>query len=123
MTDRNQPLVLPLLESWKREAEELHRVQKLLSDVTGSCPDSLLNAATWGMFSGYTKALAAMIDDTDGWLEWFAWECDFGNSAKEMQFSDGEKLFVVGIEDLLDAIWRNPDGTRHYRQNDEPSHR
>lgn len=111
---RTTALFCPLVEAWKRHGEELHRVQKLLSDVTGSCPDSLLNATTWGMFAGYTKALSSMMGDEDGWLEWFAWECDFGKNAKEMQFSDGEKLMVVGVEDLLDAIMSHPDGTRNH---------
>jgi len=115
--NRWSELVLPLLESWKREAEELSRVLKLFDAVTHSSPECPLKNAAWGVFAGYTEVLAAMIGDNDGWLEWFAWECDFGNAAKEVQFSDGEKLLVVGVEDLLDAIWSNPDGTRYFWKN------
>ena len=66
----------------------------------------------WGMFDAYTKTLAEIIGDKDGWLEWFAWECDFGKAAKEMHFSDGEILLVVGVSDLLAAIQTDDDGRR-----------
>jgi hypothetical protein len=68
------------------------------------------------MFGEYTRTLAAQLsDDTEdarGWLEWFAWECDFGRKPMEMVFADGETLMVVGASDLLAAIRTDENGCR-----------
>ena len=79
-------------------------------------PENEIRSAIWDMFGEYTQTLAAQLsDDTDdarGWLEWFAWECDFGRKPMEMVFADGETLMVVGASDLLAAIRTDENGCR-----------
>jgi len=79
-------------------------------------PENEIHSSIWGMFGEYTRTLAAQLsddaEDARGWLEWFAWECDFGRKPMEMVFANGEKLLVVGASDLLAAIRTDDHGNR-----------
>lgn len=106
---------LNLVEQWQATAKEMSKQFDALSNVLGGDPGSPLQTAVWGMFSEYTKALAALVGDEEEWLEWYAWECDFGAKPQKMHFSDGETLLVAGPSDLLAAIQANDDGTRKWQ--------
>ena len=101
-----------LVSRWVDTARRVEDQFGLLDQALPSHPESPFKAAMWGMFDAYTQTLAEILGDKDGWLEWFAWECDFGKSPKEMQFSDGETLLVVGVSDLLASIRTDDDGRR-----------
>jgi hypothetical protein len=108
--------LIPLLERWIETARRVDDSYGKIEDVFMASPENKIRSAIWGMFGEYTKVLAELIsddpEDAQGWLEWFAWECDFGRKPKEMQFSDGESLLVVGASDLLSAILTDEDGKR-----------
>jgi hypothetical protein len=108
--------LVPLIERWIQAALRLHDTYGKLEKAFMASPENEIRAAIWGMFDEYTKVLAELLsDDTEdalGWLEWFAWECDFGRKPHEMEFSDGETLMVVGASDLLAAILADEDGKR-----------
>lgn len=103
-----------LVVRWVESARLLAARLKAADDAIGLCMDSPLREAAWRAFGAYTDLLAETIGDTDKWLEWFAWECDFGSSPKEMTFADGETLLVVGASDLLAAIQTGADGCRKW---------
>jgi hypothetical protein len=111
------PVALDQLVS--RWVETAIRVQDTFGKIENAfmaSPENEIRSAIWDMFGGYTQTLAAQLsddaEDALGWLEWFAWECDFGRSAKEMVFADGESLMVVGPSDLLAAIRADDKGCR-----------
>jgi hypothetical protein len=101
-----------LIEHWVQTARRVEDQFGLLDKTLPSHPESPFKSAMWGMFDAYTQTLAEILGDEDGWLEWFAWECDFGRKPMEMQFSDGETLLVVGASDLLAAIRTDDHGNR-----------
>jgi hypothetical protein len=108
----HQPLVERWIETARRVDETFGRIEAAFM----ANPENEIRSAIWSMFGEYTRTLAAIISDdaenARGWLEWFAWECDFGRKPMEMVFSDGETLLVVGASDLLAAIQTDENGRR-----------
>ena len=108
--------LVPLLERWIQTARRLDDTYGKLEKAFMASPENEIRTAIWGMFHEYINVLAELLSDdpqdAQQWLEWFAWECDFGRNPKEMEFSDGESLMVVGPSDLLAAILADEDGKR-----------
>ena len=102
---------------WADRAKALHAAQDALNDMLMASPEAPIFKAAWDVFGGYTEVLADLIGDDDGWLEWFAWECRLGENPMEMSFANGEKLLVVGVADLVDAILSDDDGNRVFESN------
>lgn len=109
--------VLPLVSLWVERGKELHRTQDATSATLMASPEAPLFKAAWECFVGYTKNLAEIIGDDDGWLEWFAWECELGQKPMEMTFANGERLMVCGVEDLIDAMITYENGNRIFKAN------
>jgi hypothetical protein len=55
-------------------------------------------------YAAYTNAVSLLVGDEGDWLNWFAWENDFGKKELQVGFSDGHKLAVKAVEDLLFVI-------------------
>jgi hypothetical protein len=110
-----------LLSRWIETARRVEEQFGLLDKTLPSHPESPFKSAMWEMYDAYTETLAEILGDKDGWLEWFAWDCDFGKAPKEIQFSDGETLLVVGVSDLLDAIRTDDDGRRVWHSSTNAS--
>lgn len=111
------PVALDRLVS--RWVETAIRVQDTFGKIENAfmaSPENEIRSAIWDMFGEYTRTLSELLSDdaqdARGWLEWFAWECDFGRAAKEMVFANGETLMVVGPSDLLAAIQTDDQGNR-----------
>ena len=105
-----------LVERWVQTAIRVQDTFGKIENAFMASPENEIRSAIWDMFGEYTRTLAEQLsddaEDARGWLEWFAWECDFGKAPKEMQFSDGETLLVVGVSDLLAAIRPDDHGNR-----------
>lgn len=105
-----------LVERWLETAIRVQDTFGKIENAFMASPENEIRSAIWGMFSEYTRTLAAQLsddaEDARGWLEWFAWECDFGRKPMEMVFADGETLLVVGASDLLAAIRADDKGCR-----------
>lgn len=67
-----------LLAHWIKRFAEIEAAYKATRDVLGCTPDSPLIAALYGTFEDYTKTLAKVVGDEDGWLDWYIWENDAG---------------------------------------------
>jgi hypothetical protein len=116
-TKETKPVDLNRLVS--RWVDTAIRVQETFGKIESAfmaSPENEIRSAIWEMFGEYTRTLAAQLsddaEDALGWLEWFAWECDFGRNPMEMVFADGETLMVVGASDLLAAIRTDENGFR-----------
>jgi len=105
-----------LVSSWVDTAIRVQDTFGKIEDAFMASPENEIRSSIWGMFGEYTKTLAAQLsddaEDASGWLEWFAWECDFGRKPMEMVFADGEKLMVNGVSDLIAAIRTDENGCR-----------
>lgn len=104
--------LLRLVERWMEAARRIDDTFGKIEKAFMASPENEVRSAIWGMFGEYTKTVAALVGDEENWLEWFAWECDFGKRPMEMKFSDGETLMVVGASDLLAAIRTDENGCR-----------
>jgi hypothetical protein len=105
-----------LVSRWVDTAIRVQDTFGKIENAFMASPENEIRSAIWDMFGEYTRTLAAQLsddaEDARGWLEWFAWECDFGRKPMEMVFADGEKLMVVGAADLLAAIRTDENGCR-----------
>jgi hypothetical protein len=105
-----------LIDRWVTAATRVQDTFGKIESAFMASPENEIRSAIWGMFNEYTRTLAAQLsddaEDALGWLEWFAWECDFGRKPMEMAFADGETLMVVGASDLLAAIRTDENGCR-----------
>jgi hypothetical protein len=55
------------------------------------------------MFERYTNSVAALVDDNNGWLDWYCWECGMGDSPMKAVFGD-EEFIVDDIDKLMRCI-------------------
>lgn len=105
-----------LVSRWVDTAIRVQETFGKIENAFMASPENEIRSAIWDMFGEYTRTLAAQLsddaEDARGWLEWFAWECDFGRKPMEMVFADGETLMVVGASDLLAAIRTDENGCR-----------
>lgn len=105
-----------LVERWVETARRVQDTFGKIENAFMASPENEIRSAIWDMFGEYTRTLAAQLsddaEDARGWLEWFAWECDFGRQPMEMVFANGETLLVVGASDLLAAIRTDENGNR-----------
>jgi hypothetical protein len=105
-----------LVRIWVDTAIRVQDTFGKIENAFMASPENEIRSAIWDMFGEYTRTLAAQLshdaEDARGWLEWFAWECDFGRKPMEMVFANGETLLVVGASDLLAAIRTDDHGNR-----------
>lgn len=105
-----------LVSRWVDTAIRVQDTFGKIENAFMASPENEIRSAIWDMFGEYTRTLAAQLsddaEDARGWLEWFAWECDFGRKPMKMVFADGETLMVVGASDLLAAIRTDENGCR-----------
>lgn len=66
------------LEKWAATLAEFDRQVDAFYALTTAQPDSPLLEAIHKLESAYTHAVAEQVDDADGWLQWFRWECEMG---------------------------------------------
>ena len=116
-TNAAPPVPLPrLVERWVQTAIRVQDTFGKIENAFMASPENGIRSAIWDMFGEYTRTLAEQLsddaEDARGWLEWFAWECDFGRKPMEMVFANGETLLVVGASDLLAAIRTDDHGNR-----------
>jgi len=108
---------LESLERWVKVGTVVRDTLGKIEDAFMASPENSVSSAVWGMFSEYTRNLATQLGDDGKWLDWFAWECDFGRNPKEVVFADGERLLVIGASDLFDAICTDENGCRVFVSN------
>ena len=105
---------IELIRKWKTRLLALDSSVATLSAILSPAPENPFYQNIWNMADEYTATLAALIGDEEGFLDWYRTECRLGATPKEVHFTDGETLIVVGPEDLLDAIWTTEDGRRDW---------
>ena len=101
-----------LIQPWINRGKAVEAIVEDAKRLIGADPESPIIRELYGTFGALTKSTAERIGDQEGWLEWFAWECEFGRKPKEVEFPDGEILMVVGASDLAAAIATDENGNR-----------
>lgn len=94
-----------LLEKWSDRYEELRAEYNALDKIFNLSPESKMSNAMYDMFESYTEALAILVNDQDGWLNWYAWENDNGASGMSAKASNWKEARPIKTtEDLLSLI-------------------
>ena len=95
-----------LLVQWQEQYESCEEAQKLLDQLLrGFDTDSPLGAAIWATFDKYTDTLAAVVDDTGGWLSWYCWDNSMGKKAHKAKAPSWKKFKKVKtLKDLCKII-------------------
>lgn len=106
-----------LLGHWLTRFAELEAAYKAASEVLGCPPDSPLIAAMYGSFDDYTKMLAKVVGDEDGWLDWYLWENGAGSKGLPAKAAHQKKEKPVRTLDDLCRLLRpkrpsSPDDPR-----------
>ena len=101
---------IALLQRWIHAGKRLNDVYGNLAAMFRISPENEITQSAWDAFGAYTDALACLLADDGQWLEWFAYELDFGAKAAEVTLyledspDEGETFLVRTAEDLLRAI-------------------
>jgi len=101
--ERKQKLIL--LKIWEDNYKQISEVYKGLQLICDCSPESKISRAIFDTFQKYTDALAIVICDGYDWLEWYAWDNEFGKKGLQAKASSWKKeKKVKNLNDLLDLI-------------------
>jgi len=107
----NQNEIAAELNQWKMTIESMDKATDKFHDLVGMNPDSAFFQPIYRMMELYTKAVAKIVGDEDGWLQWFWLECDMcrkkGYEAK--LGTDKDFRIITSIKDLAKLIF---DGSK-----------
>jgi len=96
--DRNEKL--KLLREWETKVKAFRQNIGVMSTVLKE--EAI--APLYELETEYTKAIAALVGDEEGWLDWFSNENDFGDESLPAISKCGRNIKVRSIEDLLEFI-------------------
>ena len=103
MSKNNEKILI--LKKWYDnyiKINEVYEAHKFLFESNSSCKALL---PTWNMFDDYTDLLSKQLGDTENWLNWYAWDNNFGDKRLEAKASNWKKSrHVCNLKDLLDLI-------------------
>lgn len=92
---------LALLREWSVKMETADLLIDPVTACLGLSAESPIHQAVWTLQDAYTNAVGKLVGDEGRWLNWFAYENDFGRKAMEA----GVKGDMRPIKDLDDLLW------------------
>jgi len=102
----NQNEIAAELNRWKTMIESMEKATDKFHVLVGTCPDSEFFTPIYKMMELYTKAVAKIVGDEDGWLQWFWLECDMcrKKSYEAKINSESDFITVRNVRDLAKII-------------------
>ena len=94
---------LETLTYWQEFAQTVKPLFDALNMTLGSTPECPIISEYWRLYTDYTGLIADLIGDHGEWLEWYAWENDFGSNGMPAGF-DGKLSPVKTLGQLLMLI-------------------
>ena len=91
---------LKLLREWKTNVRAFRQKIGVMSAIL----TEQAIAPLYDLETAYTKAIAALVGDTENWLDWFSNENDFGEESLSATNRDGETITVKTVADLFEFI-------------------
>lgn len=99
----NTSEIIAHIEAWKavqvRMAEKMLAVEMLFSSPI----DGPFSDAVYRLMSAHTDAVAKLVGDSENWLEWFAYECNYGDRPMAIDLT-GSKRKIKTIKQLARLI-------------------
>jgi hypothetical protein len=102
------------LKRWEAAYRALQKNYDAFCQLTGAGPEAPLFKPVWGMFERYTNSVAALVDDNNGWLDWYCWECGMGSSPMAAILGE-DRLDVDSLDKLLLCIEHDGKEARNGR--------
>lgn len=90
-----------ILTQWQTDMQQADSLLDPAINMLGLQPESRICEAVWGLQSALTQAVAAHIGATTEWLDWYAYENDFGREALEA----GPEDAMRPIRSIRDLVW------------------
>jgi hypothetical protein len=93
------------IEDWRDRWLDLDNQFDLLSSLVDGVTGKLHDAA-WNGLSGYTEVLAIALNVDQTWLDWFAFDCEFGAKPLGASIGDEDMQDIDSVEKFVDFIER-----------------
>lgn len=77
---------LSLLGDWAKHHAAVSAMMDGVKQHIGLDPDRAMFVTVWSVFGAYTDTLACEIGDSEGWLDWYRFECEMGKKSKAAFF-------------------------------------
>ena len=99
----NKAEKLAALQNWQTANKNLDAAFDSLKPALGVLCEGTLWDAVWFTFERYTEILAQLLGDDSGWLNWYCYDNDMGETGNKAGY--GENLLPIeDIDDLLHLI-------------------
>ena len=96
---------LKLLQEWQDHYTKMDNVYEKIKILFDSPPDAKINDSYFRMFDAYTDTLSTLIEDEGNWLNWYAWENQFGTKGLKAKASTWKTARKIdSIEKLVKLI-------------------
>lgn len=82
------------LQAWMDRHQSMEAMLDKLYAITQADPGSPLLAEINFLMDAHTRAVARIVGDTEGWLDWFESECELGKRPHQAALQ-GEKLTTI----------------------------
>lgn len=105
---------LAALQNWQTAYKNLDAAFDLLKPALGYLGEGSLWDAVWFTFERYTDSVAALVDDNNGWLDWYCYECGMGSSPMAAILGE-DRLDVDSLDKLLLCIEHDGKEARNGR--------
>ena len=97
--------IYALLATWVAKRSRLDAEYEKLKCLFDASPECSPVKAMFDLFSEYTDVLSRLLDDQEGWLEWYSWENENGAKKLKAKASNwNESRPIVTPYDLADLI-------------------
>lgn len=96
--------ILAHLVEWERVQRELDAQLDLFCDLTRAQPDSPLFGAIYKTKEAHLDAVALIVGDKGGWLNWWAFENDYGAKAMGACLMGGALSEIKTLNELSGLI-------------------
>ena len=106
---------LAALQAWEAHVKAIQAVYEADRLACGALIESPRWEAVYGLLDAYMALIADQIrpdhlgaDQVTEWLDWWAFECDFGATPKQAGLAGQEMREIRTLEDLLWIIEARP---------------
>jgi hypothetical protein len=100
---------IEILKLWKKTIQQHDKEVIRVRSTYELDPASKLMWAMEGISHSYTTMAALAVGDKNGWLEWFACDCDMGKISRKIVLRDRSMFEVKTLQHLLYVIEQDKD--------------
>ena len=92
------------LQCWERAVRPCYESANRMIDLFDGQYDCPALQPFQNLIEEYTKLVGKQVNDQCGFLEYYQYECDWGNKPLEVTMTDGEKILLDSLPKLAKII-------------------